>query len=131
MSIHETMKELESAINSSSSKVFSEVYGYRYVKINVRMDSALRDFWVYMGRERDYLLIPGVYCSCKDFLLRTVINKTSKYCKHLLGLHVSMKKGKYLEVEIDVERFLRIVHEIIKKRFSLELRRSINRSTRI
>lgn len=125
MSVYETIKELEEVVDRSSSRVLSEVYEYRYVKIHIVANTMRKDIWVYMGRERDYLLVPGAYCSCKDFLLRTVINKTSKYCKHLLGLHVSMKMNKYLEVSVDLERFLKISHEIIEKGFSIELRRAL------
>ncbi|MEM0001442.1 MAG: SWIM zinc finger family protein [Desulfurococcaceae archaeon] len=125
MSVNLTRKELEEIIATSSYKIPSTVFELRYIKLNIMVNENRGEIWIYAGRERDYILLPGVFCSCKDFILRTVINKTSKYCKHQLGVYIAISRKKYVELNVKLEEAYVIMQEILDKGFSISLRRMI------
>ncbi|MEM4717951.1 MAG: hypothetical protein QXE81_04225 [Desulfurococcaceae archaeon] len=127
MSVHNTRKELDLVLGKGSYRIPSEVYEFRYARINVAINNKIKSLWIFIGRERDYLLIPGVFCNCKDFIFRTVINKTSKFCKHQLGLHIAIYKKKYVEINLDPQRLYIIMSEILSRGFSIELRKVLSR----
>lgn len=126
MTVQLTKKELERVLERELHQIPPGVYELRYVKISVLVNNNTSILWVYRGKESDYLIIPGVFCSCKDFILRTIINKTSRYCKHQLGVYVAMSKNKYLSIDANLEEVFAILKEILDRGFSPTLRRKIS-----
>lgn len=127
MSVNSTRRELEKLLATGKYGIPSSVYELRYVKINVTIDKHSYEIWVYMGEERDYLLLPGVFCSCKDFILRTILNKASSYCKHQLGVYVALSRKKYIELNVYPEELYGIIQDILERGFSIHLRRKLTK----
>ena len=103
------------------------VYELRYIKLNLHTDdfNPKGELWLYLGREYDYLIIPGAYCSCRDYIIRTIINKTSRYCKHQVGVYLALKKNKYLTLNTTLEEAYQIIREILERGFSLLVRKKL------
>jgi predicted nucleic acid-binding Zn finger protein len=124
-----TREAIVRGLESDTARVLSDVLEYRFVKVNTKLDSEERAIWIYAGRQRDYVLVPGLFCSCKDFTLRTVISRTSNYCKHQLGLYVAISRKRYLELTISPNEAYTIIMEVIDKGFSPLLRRKLSKAS--
>ncbi len=80
------------------------------------------EVWVYLGESGDYIVIPGLYCSCPRFQLS--LSTGPPYgCHHVYGLRVAVEEGRYREVE-DVD-LTQIVHEVFTMGRAVSLRRMI------
>jgi predicted nucleic acid-binding Zn finger protein len=127
LSFRATRRALEEVVEKGVHPAPPEVFELRYVKASIRINGVGLELWFYMGRERDYVLIPGVYCSCRDFTLRTIINKTSSFCKHQVGLYSALARGRYVELDLSMDEAYVVVRELLDKGLSLALRRRISR----
>ncbi|MEM1641302.1 MAG: hypothetical protein QXI85_00730 [Desulfurococcaceae archaeon] len=127
MSIRKTREELRELDSTKVASILPSVYEFRFVKLVILDNTSQQALWIYMGRSSDYLIVPGYFCSCMDFMVRTVINKTSPYCKHLAGVQIAMKAKKYAVLHVDVEESAVIIAEILENRFSSTLRKLLSR----
>ena len=109
----------------NKDKIVPKVYETNFVKLNIHFENTTRDLWVYLGKSNDYLIIPGVFCSCMDFIIRTVVNKASSYCKHQAGIYLAMNKNKYSVLDVDLKEAIIIIDEILNKGISVTLRRKL------
>ncbi|MCC6034333.1 MAG: hypothetical protein LM567_02395 [Desulfurococcaceae archaeon] len=127
MSVEETRKVLMSILERGVDQASLSIYEGKYVELKAILKNTVDSWsmWVYMGRERDYILIPYIYCSCMDYLVRTVFLKTRSYCKHQLGLLVAIKKGLFKTITVTLEELYTIIDEILEKGFSITLRRKL------
>lgn len=123
LSVRKIKENIESLLESKVHDILPSVYEYRYVKVIASDGDLDYTYWTYLGIRSDYLIVPLYFCSCKDFIIRTVINKTAPCCKHILGVHLAMKKGRYTVVRASVQDSDRIVSEIMSRSFSPTLRR--------
>ncbi len=59
-----------------------------------------RELWVFVGKEKDYRVIPdSYYCSCKDFYFKVVGGKSRiRACYHLIAVKVARIIGAYDEI---------------------------------
>jgi predicted nucleic acid-binding Zn finger protein len=48
-------------------------------------------------RKRYYVVIPGLYCSCPDFLFSVVLRGRKDKCYHMLAVDLALKEGTALE----------------------------------
>jgi len=48
---------------------------------------------VFLGKDEDYISIPPIYCSCKDFSLNVIIRRRRASCYHLLSACISRERG--------------------------------------
>ncbi len=80
------------------------------------------DLWVYLGGSGDYIVVPGLYCSCPKF--QAGARSGSRYCcHHLAGLPEAVKAGRYHEVEgIDQ---VEVVREVLAYGRSYLVRRAL------
>jgi len=108
-----------------AESMISRIYELRFVRLQIHVNGHAGAIWVYLGRNSDYVIIPGVFCSCKDYVIRTIINKTSSFCKHQAGLYIALKESKYVVVNVDFEEAYRIIQEIIDKGISQSLRKKL------
>lgn len=120
-----TRKELDEVIKKDVAGYPLEISEYRFIKIKLSHGGNSSVLWVYEGRERDYILIPGAFCSCKDFILRTIMSKKSRYCKHLLGVHIAINRGKYMSIDMDPGEGFSIIREILDQGISRTLRKKM------
>ena len=59
--------------------------------------------WVFNGKERDYVIIPRTYCSCKDFEFNVVMRSIRKSCYHLVTQYLAELTSSFKELRIDAE----------------------------
>jgi predicted nucleic acid-binding Zn finger protein len=55
--------------------------------------------WIVHGRERDYLVIPDTFCTCRDFYQSVVINRETEMCYHLLAQTIASIRNEQKTVE--------------------------------
>jgi len=128
MSLEETRKTLLSVLERGVDSSLAEIYEGRFIELKTSIRGETGDtwsLWIYMGRERDYVLVPYTYCSCMDFLIRTVFLKIRAHCKHQLGLLVAMKKKLFKTLDVVIDDLYVIINEILEKGFSPTLRRKL------
>ena len=80
------------------------------------------DLWVYLGGSGDYIVIPGLYCSCPKF--QAGARSGSRYCcHHVAGLREALRLGRYHEVDgLDQ---VEVVREILVLGRSYTVRRAV------
>jgi predicted nucleic acid-binding Zn finger protein len=99
---------------------FTDKYGNRFVRALRAVDEGkvLRYHfmpsdtvtWIVKGRRREYLVIPEIFCTGRDFYQSVVIAKDTKVCYHLLAQQIAAIRGQYTTIEsTDAER--RVLHE--------------------
>lgn len=93
------------------------------VKIIVKNHVEQKGYWIFHGRERDYMIIPGILCTCKDFLIHVVSQQTKRACYHLEAQALAEQTGKYLTLYLDEQTMNTILIEILKNEYSPTLRR--------
>lgn len=89
-----TEVEKEGLSNDVKRRLF-EAYGDRFLKAMKLIEAhrikkyicepSGREFWIIVGKERDYLIIPRLYCSCEDFYINVVTRRKVDLCYHLLS----------------------------------------------
>ena len=61
--------------------------------------------WIVKGTKRDYLIIPDIFCTGRDFYQSVVIAGDATTCYHLLAQRIAEIRGIYEEIEsTDTER---------------------------
>ena len=84
--------------------------------------------WFYVGTRSDHLIMPRIFCSCKDFVINVMSRKSKHVCRHLIIQFIGEQKGFYRVVELpDVETFVKIVYEILDINISPTLRKLLYR----
>ncbi|MEM4481200.1 MAG: SWIM zinc finger family protein [Desulfurococcaceae archaeon] len=125
MSVQSTREALSAPLEEEVAQMTPSVYEMRFVRLDIRDDSLVRSVWAYLGKRADNLNKPGAFCSCRDFTIRTIVNKKSKYCKHQVGVYTAIKFGKFTALSANIEEALTIVQELLDKGFSISLRRKL------
>lgn len=67
--------------------------------------------WIVVGREKEYLVMPGFYCQCDDFYINVVIRKRSKICYHLFAQALAERLGNYETYEVPDSDYIRLNNE--------------------
>ncbi len=75
------------------------VDGGRVVKVIFRGG----EFFLVESRDRkkSYLVYPGLYCSCPDFLFSVHIRHARPACYHMRAVEIALKEGKYRTWRVD------------------------------
>jgi predicted nucleic acid-binding Zn finger protein len=88
-------KQAEKLVNSMAVK--------RYV-----FTPSGRVVWIVVGREKEYFMIPRLYCQCDNFYIRVVIKRETDLCYHLLAQSIAEKLGRYETFEVSDNDFIRL-----------------------
>ena len=99
----------EGKLTGKNLTVLHEVFGSRFTKaFEALKENRVKKYvfkpsgriiWIFVGRERDYLLMPEVeFCTCDDFYFR-VLDKKVHLCYHLIAQKISRILGWYEPVE--------------------------------
>lgn len=121
--------EIQNIINTKlknkliSSKAREAVYLKMLIKIIVKNHVEQKEYWVFHGRERDYIIIPRLLCTCKDFLIHVVPQQIKRTCYHLEAQVLAEQTGKYHTLYLDEQTMSTILVEILKNEYSPTLRR--------
>ena len=74
--------------------------------------------WLVYGRKfrKTYLVIPGLYCSCRDFLVNVFLRGRASECYHLKAREIAEREGLYQERRLpdsELEAFLRELYRSV------------------
>jgi len=89
-----------------ASKAVSEGRVKKYV-----FKQSGRAYWIVVGRRRDYLVLPGRFCTCDDFFINVVARSKVKSCYHLLAQEMAERQGRYEVYEVDDDEGERLLDE--------------------
>ncbi|WFO75744.1 hypothetical protein J4526_02435 [Desulfurococcaceae archaeon MEX13E-LK6-19] len=97
----------------------------KIIKIYIDIHGTLIEYPArfYIGVKRDHIIIPGVYCSCKDYVIHVMSEKKSKACIHLFAEEAAKEKNLYRTIVIDINTLYKIINEIMLFDRSPTLRR--------
>jgi predicted nucleic acid-binding Zn finger protein len=87
------------------------------------------ELWVVIGREADYLVIRGTYCSCPHFQIRVLGMQVVEPCYHMVAVELAARTGRYhdLSETLTPSQVSDIVMEIMAGARSTTLRRALYR----
>ena len=111
---------------SKHNKVIEAITSKRFIKF--KTNNLATEYWGYLGKERDYILIPCLYCSCPDFIINVLSKRIRDFCYHLVALEIARKKHMYRELSINERDLIIVIFEIITRSFSPYLRKLIYRT---
>lgn len=64
-------------------------------------------------RRKAYIVYPGEYCSCPDYLFSVYLRGRRRACYHLLAAEIAYKEKRYIEFKIESEEEWRRVYRDI------------------
>jgi len=54
-------------------------------------------------RKKAYIVYPGEYCSCPDYLFSVFLGGRRRTCYHLLAADIALREKRYRELEVNSE----------------------------
>lgn len=112
-----------SSVKQPPERAIDAVVERRLVKLYCRQDDNVVELYVFYGKDRGYVLIPGIFCSCKDFELNVVLRGLKGACYHLVSLELARNQGRLKVLEVNCETLRTIALELILREDSATLRK--------
>jgi len=103
------IKYLESIFPNKTNDALEVIK--RGIKKNIYKPSN-RIVWTAMGKNKEYLIYPKLYCSCQDFYKNVVIKRKRSFCKHLLAQTICEALNNYEGCEINDSEFKDFIQEV-------------------
>jgi len=104
--LEEVKERLKKAYGAKYSKA-EELINSSSVKKYVFLPSG-RIVWIVVGKEKEYFVIPRLYCQCDDFYINVVVRKKADFCYHMIAQLVADKTGAYESYEVPDSDFIRL-----------------------
>ncbi|MBD3196914.1 MAG: hypothetical protein GF317_17810 [Candidatus Lokiarchaeota archaeon] len=105
----EIIQFLDKYFSEKSDKIFEVIKKgitkYAYFPSN-------RILWTALGKQKEHIIYPRLYCSCRDFYKSVVINQSRKFCKHLIAQVIAESLGNFEYVKLEDDAFLIRIEEI-------------------
>ena len=97
----------------------------KLTKIYINKDGRIFKYpiMIYVGTKRDHIIIPGIYCTCKDYTIHTMSKKRSYGCIHVYASVLAEKERLYRKISISLNDLYNIIIEILEHDFSRTIRR--------
>lgn len=95
----------------------------RLVRLFCRRGGELAELYVFYGKDRNYIMIPRTFCSCKDFELNVVSRRLRATCYHLVSLELAISQNKVRVMEVDCDTLENIFLELLLGEYSITLKR--------
>ena len=118
------VEKYAASLNSEVPKRALEALKEKRVLLLIGKSSG-RSIYIFMSKERDYLIIPRILCTCKDYEFNVVLRKTKPACYHLVTAELAIRKGEVRRIIVDDEVLDNILYETIYDGFSRTLRKII------
>lgn len=114
---------IERSLRNPSPRVREALKKRRVIMVR----SGEKSLYLFKSRGRDYILIPGIACSCRDFEINVVFRGVRGACYHLVAAELALKEGGVRVLDVDEEAFERIFDEVLYEGKSLTLRKELAR----
>ena len=112
---------------SRYDKVIEALSKRRFVRLILKNSDVPREYWIFLGKDRDYILIPCMYCSCPDFTINVLSRRSKNFCYHLVALEIARRSSAYRELQVGAQEFKKIVLEVLIDGMSLTIRKLLYR----
>jgi predicted nucleic acid-binding Zn finger protein len=109
LTAHEVAVLSQAELTQSDIEYFRAKYGLRFIRaLRAVEESRVAKYhfepsgstaWIVRGLQREYLVIPEVYCSCRSFYQSVVIAREADTCYHLLAQRIAEIRSSYEVVE--------------------------------
>ncbi len=86
-----------------------------------------------LGKKEDHVLIPPIYCSCRDFKINSVMRKRRGNCYHIYAYCLSEKNGNITVIKDNDKEHVRIrviITQLLKSGRSGLLRKILSESVK-
>ncbi len=111
----ETKRLSKSELTQDDIEFFKSKFGNRFVRALRAVEEAKvqkyqfkpseTHVWIVKGTKKEYLVIPEIFCTGRDFYQSVVISGDSTTCYHLLAQRIAEIRGAYEIVDsTDAER---------------------------
>jgi len=60
-----------------------------------------REAWVVVGKNRDYRVLPDVYCDCEDFYINVIVKRRAETCYHILARILAEALNTFSVIRVD------------------------------
>ncbi|MCS7127794.1 MAG: hypothetical protein N3E36_00770 [Sulfolobales archaeon] len=107
--------------------VYSQAVLKRYVKVIMELGGSKVDLglWFYVGEERDHIIVPKSYCSCKYFTINVVADRKAIACPHIFGQRIAEEEGLYRVITVDLDCLKKILAEALSYGVSPTIRKHL------
>ena len=106
----ETLAKLKVVYGKKIDKALSTIDGERVHKYVFEPSNKI--VWIVTGNERDYWIIPDIYCNCNDFYMNVVSKNKYDACYHLLAKVLAERlQNKYKTWNLKDDRYLNLMKE--------------------
>lgn len=91
-----------------------------------KVSSGNLTYYVARGRRGYYVVLPGLYCSCKEFEINVLMRKSKGACYHLALVDEAIRQGRVKELRVGLEEAVTILIEVLETSDSMLLRRIVS-----
>ena len=116
------VKAIDEGVKNPPDKAIELVRLRRIIKL---ISESGKIIYIALGTTGDYLLIPKLFCTCKDFELNVVIRRTKGTCYHLIALELALKSNSFRELRVNDDVLNDIMYEILFGGRSVTLRKKL------
>ncbi len=81
-------------------------------------------YYVVRGRRGYYVVLPGLYCSCKEFEINVLMRRSRGACYHLALVDEAIRQGRVKELGLGLEDAVAVLIEVLETGDSILLRRA-------
>lgn len=85
----------------------------RLMKLFCRKGADTVELYVFYGKDRSYILVPGMFCSCKDFELNVILRGVKGACYHLVSLEMARARNVLRVHEVGCETLKTVALELL------------------
>lgn len=115
LSLVEERKLSKESLTQGDIEYFRNKYGKKFIRaLRVVEEKKVKKYefkpsgsstWAVRGRQREYMVIPKIYCTCRSFYQDVVISRESNMCYHLLAQRIAELRMQYEQINsTDAER---------------------------
>ena len=89
-----------------------------------KVSSGNLTYYVVRGRRGYYVVLPGLYCSCKEFEINVLMRRSRGACYHLALVDEAIRQGRVKELGLGLEDAVAVLIEVLETGDSILLRRA-------
>ncbi len=89
-----------------------------------KISSGNLTYYVVKGRRGYYVVLPGLYCSCKEFEINVLMRRSRGACYHLALVDEAIRQGRVKELRLGLEEAVAALIEVLETGDSILLRRA-------
>ena len=115
-------KAINEGVKNPPDKAIELVRLKRIIKL---ISGSGKIIYIALGTTGDYLLIPKLFCTCKDFELNVIIRRTKGACYHLIALELALKSNSFRELRVNDDTLNDIIYEVLFNGRSVTLRKKL------